>query len=287
MNKSKKKFTRILCFYIFICLISGCAPLSQAPLVYTSRSTIGVHISMTNPETPGAELDVGWKGKDMAIVPVAVAKLPKMWGGDAGSPQITVVRASSSASVNPESLSQAIKERDDAAKELENINLQLSEVKNNTNLIQKYSQRIEILQNEINSMQTQFQDIAGDLSNQRKLKEDEVNELQSKINNLKNQPSIEGLETSLLEKQAKFDEKSKKLQEVEGKSDAYSVFGSFNSVSDIKGNELGGGVTLGKTFATGVAAQNISVGIIRASCIDSLAKAKYAIKEINELCGKK
>jgi hypothetical protein len=52
----------------------GCSPLQQAPLVYSSKVTIGVDVSATSTETPGAGINIGYKQVDAAYVPVAVAK---------------------------------------------------------------------------------------------------------------------------------------------------------------------------------------------------------------------
>ena len=71
--------------------IIGCAPLSQAPLVYSSKQILGVDISIPSPESPTAELHVGFKNKDVAIVPVAVAKLPK--DQSSGNNEIQLIRA--------------------------------------------------------------------------------------------------------------------------------------------------------------------------------------------------
>lgn len=53
--------------------LAGCSSLSQAPLVYSSQSTIGVDISSTSAANPGVSLNFGYKQTDVAYVPVAVA----------------------------------------------------------------------------------------------------------------------------------------------------------------------------------------------------------------------
>ena len=52
----------------------GCAPLQQAPLVYASKTAVGIDISGTSTESPGVSITVGLKQVDAAYVPVAVAK---------------------------------------------------------------------------------------------------------------------------------------------------------------------------------------------------------------------
>ena len=97
--------------------IIGCAPLSQAPLVYSSKQILGVDISIPSPESPTAELHVGFKNKDVAIVPVAVAKLPK--DHSPGNNEIQLIRATYSGSINPGELQAAMDARDAAKKESE------------------------------------------------------------------------------------------------------------------------------------------------------------------------
>ena len=54
--------------------ITGCAPLQQAPLVYSSKTAAGFEISTTSTETPGISVIIGFKQVEAAYVPVAVAK---------------------------------------------------------------------------------------------------------------------------------------------------------------------------------------------------------------------
>jgi hypothetical protein len=55
--------------------LSACAPLQQAPLVYSSKTVVGLDISATTTETPGASFAFGYKSVDAAYVPVAVARI--------------------------------------------------------------------------------------------------------------------------------------------------------------------------------------------------------------------
>lgn len=93
--------------------------MSQAPLVYSSKQTLGIDITLPNPETPAAELHVGFKNKDIAIVPVAVAKLPKEQFGNDNPNPILLVKATYSGSMKPEDLAAAIKGKEDAKRDLD------------------------------------------------------------------------------------------------------------------------------------------------------------------------
>ena len=67
MNKSVTTFAIAL-------LVSACTHLEQAPLVYTSRTALGVDVSAGTADSPGLSMTVGYKQVDAAYVPVAVAR---------------------------------------------------------------------------------------------------------------------------------------------------------------------------------------------------------------------
>lgn len=60
--------------FVFVpVLLVGCA-LPQAPLVYSSKVSVGVGISAATPDQPGVDIHIGYKQVDVAYVPVAVGK---------------------------------------------------------------------------------------------------------------------------------------------------------------------------------------------------------------------
>lgn len=65
--------------------IAGCTPLQQAPLVYSSRLTVGVDLTAQTTENPGIAINLGVKSVDSAYVPVAVSK--KLEDNSSGSQQ--------------------------------------------------------------------------------------------------------------------------------------------------------------------------------------------------------
>lgn len=54
--------------------LSACAPLQQAPLVYSSKLVVGVDVSANVAENQGGSVNIGIKSIDSAYVPVAVSK---------------------------------------------------------------------------------------------------------------------------------------------------------------------------------------------------------------------
>jgi len=57
-----------------VALCVACAPLQQAPLVYSSKLIVGVDVSANASESPGASVNIGVKSVDAAYVPIAVSK---------------------------------------------------------------------------------------------------------------------------------------------------------------------------------------------------------------------
>ena len=55
-------------------VLAACAPLQQAPLVYSSKTSMGIDLSTPTSEQPGVSINIGFKQVDAAYVPVAVAK---------------------------------------------------------------------------------------------------------------------------------------------------------------------------------------------------------------------
>ena len=69
-----KPLRRVFAVLAVAALTQACAPLQQAPLVYSSKQSLGVDFSTATTEQPGLALNLGFKSVDAAYVPVAVAK---------------------------------------------------------------------------------------------------------------------------------------------------------------------------------------------------------------------
>lgn len=71
----------------------GCAPLQQAPLVYSSKVAVGVDISSNAAESPGINISLGVKTVDAAYVPVAVSRKVESSEQAASAPEIIRISA--------------------------------------------------------------------------------------------------------------------------------------------------------------------------------------------------
>lgn len=54
--------------------LAACSPLQQAPLVYSSKVTVGIDVSANVAESQGGSINIGVRSIDSAYVPVAVSK---------------------------------------------------------------------------------------------------------------------------------------------------------------------------------------------------------------------
>lgn len=276
----------ILPLIILLFFIAGCAPLSQAPLVYNSKTIFGGRISATNPQTPGVDINVGFTQEDSAFIPVAVAKLPQKLGGDTGNADITLIKGTYAGAVNPASIETAAAALRDAQVTLNQKSAELIDIQKqidandaqNATYADLKQQQITLTtdKNNLDPNSPEFvaknnalQSIANQLAAFPLPKAMSDQTLQLKSNLIQAQAEKNSAETNVKKATAE-------LEKVEGKTDAYSVFGSFDSGTNLTGS-TSAGITLGKLFSTGVAAQNVSQGIQEShkylaikACLDSL-----------------
>jgi hypothetical protein len=92
MTSQAKRVASLLGTAFFL---GSCAPLQQAPLVYSSKVAVGIDISSNATENPGVSISLGVKTTDAAYVPVAVSKTidAKAADGAASTPEIVPIVA--------------------------------------------------------------------------------------------------------------------------------------------------------------------------------------------------
>jgi hypothetical protein len=266
-----------------LCVV-GCAPMEQAPLVYSSKNQFGVHVTAGAPETPGLEVSIGYKGLDAAFVPVAVAK----YCGNSPSPEceneiykmaqiVGENKAGGSVFIDQAALSAL----------LAKINLQEQDLRRAQEAIvadealksanEAQRKRLTDLQAELSTQQGRTID-AADAAEiaKRDARVAEIDADIKAINALEattsidqrisnNRASVEALSKSLALDKAARDRTlaARNASSSDDKADAYSVYGSFNG--NAQGGRDGADLSLGKVFSTGIAAQNLTQGMGRAA----------------------
>lgn len=238
-------------------IVTGCAPLQQAPLMYTSKQVFGVDISAPTTESTGVTMNLGFKNVDAAYVPIAVSKkdekeislVSATYGegdGNGESDQLQVTRI--------ENLRTALLGEQTATKNLASATTDLSAA-------QEYNKFIsagDILQAQNFSANNIAFSSAGLLKHRTTISE----------NNPIPQPEVEKLKETQEKAQADYktalsalDKAKKEMAEslYITRHDAMSVYGSFGASTGGSSSSINN--KLGKMFSTGVAAQNLTEGI--------------------------
>lgn len=263
----------------FIPTLVACYPMEQAPLVYSSKSTVGASIAGGTPDNPGIDITVGYKAIDVALVPVAVAKYcPEQNGSDCTDPiyNVNVISGGKKDEQNSGDIQDAIRE----AKKTQN------------QLIDERSTR----QKELGEAESSLAKIAL-LELRTKEKNDscgtdaiqtECNAKTQAYDTLEKQISLDD-KKSLIERRSKLESdlaglnkkidsgseniaalnKNLSSSQIGNRTDSLSVYGTFSgSANGGKDTASAGG---GKVFATGIAAQNLSENAMVVQCLSQIS----------------
>lgn len=253
----------------------ACAPLEQAPLVYSSRAQIGVGVTAGTTENPGLDINIGYKGLDAAFVPVAVAKYCR-------SGQTCEKVDYNIATVRGQNEVEGLSTVDEAA-----IDRYETDIAANSKIIQDTQPQIEARETKLANIgklaekraehdgivpavvdnveqplsqadQRQKEKLAAEIAAieayeaEKPTLETEVRTLKSTVEDARRKrDEAYGLLNRILAR--------KRMQTGDSKLDAFSVYGTFNGSAN--GTRDGASLTAGKVFSTGVAAQNLSQGV--------------------------
>ncbi|MFP6850921.1 MAG: hypothetical protein VCA57_19775 [Pseudomonas sp.] len=264
-------------------LVTGCAPLQQAPLMYTSKQVLGVDISAPTTESTGVTLNLGFKNVDAAYVPIAVSREKDS--------EIKLVSASygegDSDKLYTDTLQQErIKKYSDALRKAETARAQATTSLANHNSALAFNAAIDASS-------------AGDPVplNQILLDLSATSPLPGMFKSKINPPTkFTSSDLNLLDGDAKKFEQAagdaeKDLNSAKeelaeslyvARKDAMSVYGSFDSNTQTTQT----GVKLGKMFSTGVAAQNLTEGARAASAADLMNGCAKLAEQISEAATK-
>jgi hypothetical protein len=290
--------------------VTACAPLQQAPLVYSSKQTFGVDLSSATTEQPGISLNLGFKSVDAAYVPVAVGRpctetetikcegaqytLVPIIGGrtvsDSSGTKSAVEQAQQIVAAYDAAVAKK-KAADQAASDADKL---LTQNRDRVKSLRENLATAETLQKQILAQPAPAVPAAsapvgpGPDAKKAADKVDEIKALLEKAQTdlATSESGLTAARLAAASAQAEVDTQpiSKVLDALKvvvtaesKRNDSYSVFGSFSSGTtlgattslptsgqtgaDGKSTGATAGVSLGKIFSTGVAAQNLTEGI--------------------------
>jgi len=249
--------------------LAACYPMEQAPLVYASKSTIGVSIAAGTPDNPGLDLIIGYKDTNAALVPVAVAKRCLASSSDCedGNYKMQLVSGGKLDIVDSSSIQETLQKVEDSLR----VKLQQLEVASeNMRNAEALETSLQDKQREVDELLALRAAEGASLNFDAARKQDleskrgtDIANIAAEVTKAKNaavaarqhQQSIQADVADLNRRSASLQALLRDRQSGERK-DAYSVYGTFEGTAS--GSAKDGGLNAGRVFATGIAAQNIS-----------------------------
>jgi hypothetical protein len=261
--------------------LGGCAPLSQASLVYTSAATLGVGVRAPSPEGSGVSLTVGYGQIDAAYVPVMVAR---------PCPTNTPDTCTQATHPLQPIIGHNNVDRSDKALD-DSLNQARLAVETASQAVRRLEQAIDLT--------NQRQDERG-----RRLREAQEQNARANESVADGAPAPQRIDTTALEAeiardrdglpQLRADLETARTAErdaiahyrglvervrsnnIDVKDDAFSVFGSFNgsaggNAPNTQGAGASGNLTVGRAFSTGVASQHLTQGIRESALAQGMA----------------
>ncbi len=264
-------------------LLAGCYPMEQAPLVYASKSTVGLNIAAGTPENPGLDLIIGYKATDVALVPVAVAKYCRR-ASDADCVnaiyEMKIVTGSKLDTVDNGIIDSAIKEAkrnlqnrvdqsNSLASSISALEVEIAKIEERNRLLQQVADLPDSEDTENAELVATRARLEAELAQTEDANVEEEDQLQRQLAGLAQRKRAIDIEMGEYQKQ--IADLSRRLQtgELGERGDSFSVYGTFKGGG--QGDSGGGALTGGKVFATGIAAQNLSETAAASDCLASIA----------------
>lgn len=262
--------------------LSGCVPMEQAPLTYTSKTTMGVGMSTGTTDTPGFDVTIGYKEVNVALVPVAVAKYCYKATEEQCQNAIYEMELVTGKKIDAVENSPLQRRLDELNGHLERL---VGEQKTDSERLASLRSQIAVAdaataaKRELDELGTASDDEAPERQSVRATLNAKIEQRRAQADfNVANArqvaAQIEAKESALTAKAATYrQEQARLLSQLERNSnsdryDAYSVFGKFTG--NASGTEEGAGLTAGKVFATGIAAQNLTEFATTADCLANI-----------------
>lgn len=302
---------RVLASLSAAVLLAGCGSVDTVPLVYVSTVKVGLNAAGGTAETPGADIMIGVEAKDAAFVPVAFTRTCRTEGEGLDGCQGYLVEPIKGQSV-PEGdygfsrLDMAKSNEDRLESEQEGMQAALTSAERNlaskkeqAEKFSTFTQRLEEWNS--NRIEQGEVELPNDILEARQFVDshtqesvsDAVTVAQGRVNTLSNE--VQSASSRLEEARQLVNRLIGTSSQVSTRmEDALSVFGSFNGDMGAKADADGkktktsanASLSLGKTFATGVAAQHLAGGTGEAAkalgvaqCVNSALTIVEALPE--------
>lgn len=260
--------------------LSGCVPMEQAPLTYTSKMTAGLGMSTGTTDTPGFDVTIGYKEVNIAVVPVAVAKYCDTATEAQCQNAIYEMELVTGRKIDAVENSPLQRRLDELNGDLERL---VGEQKTDSERLASLRSQIAVAdaataaKRELDELGTASTDEAPERQSVRATLMAKIGQRPADFNvaNARQEAAqIEYNQSALTAKAATYRQEQARLSSQLDRNsnshryDAYSVFGKFNGNASAR--REGAGLTVGKVFATGIAAQNLTEFATTADCLANI-----------------
>ena len=267
-----------------VILTTSCAPLQQAPLVYASKVSVGVDVSTTTTEQPGLSINLGYKQVDAAYVPVAVSKpCDKTAGTENKSDCVDQIYGLMKIAGSNDVVDSEVPKND--LEEAKNRIEKFDTIAKSKKIADEDNAKAVVKRDEIDTALKNFKSLNNHIDFDEEIDKNNLTTEDIKLLDEydKIKESLSQAEKEVAKASASKITADEELNKVDlaalaadlklvggsdKKSDAYSVFGSFDANTKA-GVEAGGtsankaeaSLIIGKVFSTGVASQNLTQGM--------------------------
>lgn len=280
-------------------LLPACAPLQQAPLLYSSKATVGIDVSTSTTESPGGSISFGVKIVDAAYVPVAVSKKVTDQSSSRELPseiiRIEAIFGEGSTAGRLDSLTEENKTK---IRDFLNAKLVEEKIAEGIKALEKIqSERAtnrEAAQASLARIETELQAFTAETSaDVKQKKEAERDASKQRLEEAtasfdRDAPVLESKRSELQVARATSDRLFAAAAEAASflrtdKRDAMSVYGRFNSTGAAgAASSPSASLTAGKIFSTGVASQNLTEAVRHEAAAGSITACFQGLAKLFE-----
>jgi hypothetical protein len=270
-------------------LLAGCSTMDQVPLIYASTTRIGLSAESGTPQVPGAKAIFGYDSTDLAMVPIAVSRACNIRDStDCEKYKIDLVSGGNN--ISPAAYLLATKANADALSDASDA---IGQAQQNLVTASRNARDAEAewasLHIAVPTTATETTPDSETFQMDAKTDEpvtatpDQIAAAKQKLDRMKAAEKEAG--ETLERAYSRFAKRREDLTEalrnkpdaVGNRTDALSVFGSFNADASAKTDGdanaktagAGVGIKLGKSFSTGIAAQLLTEGLKQAAASSS------------------